>query len=96
MARLKQQDPDERLDYSINYATNNRLPSGDNIIDSDWIVPDGLTGDGESVSGRTATIFLSGGVINDEYKVVNRSTSAAGRTVEDYFILRIRESISVE
>jgi hypothetical protein len=96
MSRLKQQDPDERLDYTINYATNNRLPSGDNIIDSEWIVPDGLTGDSESVSGRSATIFLSGGEVGPEYKVINRSTSAAGRIVEDYFILRIRESTSVE
>jgi hypothetical protein len=95
MSRLKQQDPDERLDYTINYATNNRLPSGDNIIDSEWIVPDELTGDSESVSGRSATIFLTGGEAG-EYKIVNRSTSAAGRIVEDYFILRIRESISVE
>jgi len=94
MSRLKQQDPDEHLDYTINYATNNRLPSSDNIADSEWIVPDGLIGDSESVSGRTATIFLKGEL--GEYKVINRSTSAAGRIVEDYFILRIRESTSVE
>ena len=96
MSRLKEQDPDERLDYTINYATNNRLPSGDNIIDSEWTVPDGLTGDGDTVSGRTATIFLSGGEAGTEYKVINRSTSAAGRVVEDYFILRVRDSDSVE
>jgi hypothetical protein len=96
MSRLKQQDPDERLDYTINYATNNRLPSGDNIVNSQWTVPDELTGDAESVSGRTATIFLSGGEVGKEYKVINRSTSANGRIVEDYFLLLIRESISVE
>jgi hypothetical protein len=93
MARLKPQDPDERLDYSIDYSS--RLPTGDNIVSSEWTVPDGLTGDSESISGRSATIFLSGGEAG-QYKVFNRSTSAAGRVVEDYIIILIRDSDSVE
>jgi hypothetical protein len=94
MSRVKQQDPDEKLDYTINYA--DRLPTGDNIVTSDWEVPDDLTGSSESVSGQAVTTFITGGTAGSEYKLSNRSTSAAGRIVEDYILLLIRNSDSVQ
>lgn len=88
MPRQYTQDPDENLDYGIDYS--GRIPSGDSIIDSVWEVPDGLTGSDESVSDRTAIIFLTGGEDGVDYVVGNRSTTAAGRVVEDYITLQIR------
>jgi hypothetical protein len=88
MPRIHEKTPDENLDYAIDHS--GELPDADTIIDSAWDVPDGLTGSGESVSGQSAIIFLTGGVVGSDYTVTNVSTTDNGRVVEDYIVIQVR------
>lgn len=80
-------DPDEVLDYAIDWKS--RL-AGDAIVSSTWIVPDGLTQDQASVSGSRTTIWLSGGVVNQVYNVLNRITTVGGRTMDQTVPLTVK------
>ena len=70
-------DPDAVLDYQVNWAD---WLAGDTIATSTWIVPAGITQDSESETMTAATIWLSGGTLGASYELVNRITTAAGRT----------------
>lgn len=75
-------DPDEVLDYSINWAgEDNDGPAADDVIvTSTWDVPDGLTQDSEENTDTTTTIWLSGGTAGETYEVVNEIVTTGGRT----------------
>lgn len=80
-------DPDEVLDYVIEWK--GRL-AGDTIASSTWTVPEGLTQGLTSVSGTKATIWLSGGTIDQTYDVQNRITTVGGRTMDQTVPLTIK------
>ena len=71
--------PGEVLDFAIDWSTQ---LDGDEIVTSKWIVPSGLTKVRDSLHGAVATIWLSGGAINNRFTVLNRVTTTAGRTLE--------------
>ena len=79
-------DPDEVLDYRINWAP--RL-AGDTIASSIWIVPTGITEDDAENTTTTTTIWLSGGSLKTNYSLVNRITTAAGRTMDQTVTIRV-------
>lgn len=81
-------DPDEVLDYQINWSA--RL-AGDTIVTSDWIVPDTITQDSASKTSSTTTIWLSGGTLNERVELTNRITTAGGRTMDQSVRLRIKQ-----
>ena len=72
-------DPDETKDYVVDWTT--RL-SGDTIETSLWIAPDGIVIDSEENTTTETTIWLSGGTLGDVYELVNRVTTAGGRTLD--------------
>ncbi len=80
-------DPDEVLDYAIDWKA--RL-AGDTIASSTWTVPGGLTQDQASVSGSKAIIWLSGGTLDQAYSILNRITTAGGRTMDQTVTLSVR------
>lgn len=80
-------DPNAVLDYYFDWST---WLNGDTIATSTWIVPAGLTMASESETSTRTTIWLSAGIFPERYKVVNRITTAAGRT-EDRTLLVIME-----
>lgn len=80
-------DPDEVLDYVLDWS--DRL-DGDTILSSTWEVPTGITKDSDSATGDKATIWLSGGALGDNYTLVNRVTTAAGRTMDQSVKLKVR------
>lgn len=80
-------DPNAVLDYYFDWST---WLNGDTIATSTWIVPAGLTMTSESETSTRTTIWLSGGIFPERYKVVNRITTGAGRT-EDRTLLVIME-----
>lgn len=90
MARVHEQDPDEKLNYGIDYS--DRLPAGDNIATSVWTVPAALTASNQTISGQIASLWLTAGVAGSDYRISNKSTSVAGLIVEDYIVLQIRNS----
>lgn len=85
---IKTKDPDALVDYSVNWS---RWLDGDEIASSTWLVPAGLTNEGEDNTTTTATIWLSGGTIGTSYTVTNRITTVAGRTDDRSFTLTIAE-----
>lgn len=80
-------DPDEVLDYNIDWS--DRLVS-DTILTSTWVVPAGITEDSTENTTTTTTIWLSGGTLNTKYSLVNRITTAGGRTMDQTVTIRIK------
>jgi hypothetical protein len=84
-------DPDATLDYKRNWGPWLADADDDTIVTSTWIVPDGLTKDSESNDTTTATVWLSGGTAGLSYDVVNRITTAQGRTDDRTLIIMCRQ-----
>lgn len=80
-------DQDEVLDYQMNWLA--RL-DGDTIDTSTWVVPAGLVKDSDTFSGPVATVWLSGGTDGENYTLLNRITTAGGRTMDASVKLRVR------
>jgi len=81
-------DPNAVLDYSIDWP---RWLAGDQIAASEWIVASGLTKMAESKTATSTTVWLSGGTAGQSYIVTNRITTAAGRTEDRSFTIRVEE-----
>lgn len=83
-------DPDAVLDYQTDWT--GWLVDDDTIATSVWLVPSGLTKDSDSHTDTKATVWLSGGSNGTQVAVVNRITTAQGRTEDRTlnFIIRQR------
>jgi hypothetical protein len=77
VAPLYRKDPDETLDYGVDWSA---WLGGDLIQSSVWTAsPAGITL-GVSTNTATATaVWVSGGSVGSSYDVVNRITTLAGR-----------------
>jgi hypothetical protein len=73
-------DPDDILDYSIDWTR--LLDPGDTIASVTWIVPSGLTGGAELITGAITTVWLSGGTTGRTYDVTARVTTSGGRQID--------------
>lgn len=93
-------DPDADLDYAADWTA--WLLEDDTIETSEWIVPtvvdeddaplpDALVGHDETNTDTTATIWLSGGILGTAYDVINRITTAQGRTEDQTLHFNIRQ-----
>lgn len=69
-------DPDAVLDYQCDWAS---WLDDDIIVDSVWVVQDGMTKDSDAYTSTNATIWLSGGTAGVRYSVTNRITTSGGR-----------------
>lgn len=86
MSKVYPKDPDAVLDYKIDWSD---WLQNDTISTSIWIVPDGITEDSSTNTSTVTTIWLSSGVSSVKYKIVNRITTAAGRTEDRTFYVKI-------
>jgi hypothetical protein len=84
--RWSDKHPDDVLEYQVNWSA--RL-AGDTIATSSWTIPAGITGQAASNDDTAATIKISGGTLGDEYQVLNRITTAAGRTYDQTVLIAI-------
>jgi len=82
-------DPQAILDYSLDWGP---WLDGDTISTSNWVVASPLVIESgtESFDSTTTVLFISGGTAGQAYLVTNTITTAAGRTDERSFELRIR------
>lgn len=80
-------DPDSVLDYAVDWSD---WLGTDTIATSSWTVPTGITNDSDSNTTTVATVFLSGGTIGQRYDLVNRITTAAGRTADRTITIIVR------
>jgi len=60
-------DPSATKDYKIDWS--NWLVSGETIINMLWTVPSGITLEMQNATPSAAIIVLSGGTVNNNYKV---------------------------
>lgn len=80
-------DPDEDLDYTIDWSA--RLED-DVISTSDWLPVDGITTHSESNTDTATTIWLSGGTLGTSYEITNRIVTVGGRTMDQTVRLKIK------
>lgn len=84
-------DPDEVLDYQVDWSE--RL-GDDTIVTSAFTLEQaaGLTIDSQSNATKTATVWLSGGTNGDTGWLLNRITTAGGRTFDEVIQVAIVSS----
>lgn len=85
-------DPNEVLDYQVDWGTN-ILQAGETIITSVFLVESGdVTIDSDDVVGGLTTVWLSGGTDGTRCKITNRITTSDGRVYDRTRTLRIRST----
>lgn len=84
-------DPDEVVDYQGDWSDDMAAMEDDTIVASVWLISDpALIEDAATHTDTTTTIWLSGGVEGAKYSLVNRITTAGGRTLDQTFRLAIK------
>lgn len=83
-------DPASTLDYTVDWDGDDWLGT-DTIATSTWTVPSGLTQASSSNTTTTATVWLSGGVADQDYDVTNKIVTAGGRTDERTIRVQVRQ-----
>ena len=81
-------DPDATIDYGMDWTL---WLSGDTITSSSWTAAPGLEVDSSSHGDSETTVWLSGGVVGEEYKITNRIVTAGGRTDDRTILLSVDE-----
>ncbi len=89
MLGARYKDPDSTKDYTINWAA---WLGQDTIVSAVWTVPAGITKASESHTTTTATIWLSGGTIDQVYTLQCRITTVGGRTEDESFSIKVRSN----
>ena len=94
MSSWPPKDPDEVLDYTVNWRKpgNECLVAGETISASVVEVAEGsVVVDSTTDDGSVVTIWLSGGVVGEVCRIRNHITTSAGRKYDKTGVLRIRE-----
>lgn len=81
-------DPNEVLDFEVDWTA--RIGSTDTISTVTWTVPTGIAKEDESVSGKIAIVWLSGGTEGQSYNVGCRVVTTGGRTYDETIVLPVR------
>jgi len=81
-------DPNAYLDYAFDWLD---WLDGDIITSAGWAVDAGLTQVSATNTISTTTIWLSGGNVENTYKVKNSIITSAGRRDDRTFLVRIEE-----
>jgi hypothetical protein len=87
-------DPQAKLDYVIDFLSNGYLAPGETLVSAVFTVPAGLTKDDphpESNTTTTATVWLSGGTVGQEYAVVCHIVTSEDRTDERSINIRVED-----
>lgn len=88
-------DPDEVLDYQLDWADQERGPrleTGETLLTSTYTVPEGdvVIDSSSFVASGLTTVWLSGGTAGTPCIILNRVTTSEGRTYDQSVRLRIR------
>lgn len=86
-------DPDEILDYNVNWADVDMpvLAEGESILTYEFILEDGsVSFDSDSQADGICTVWISGGVTGEVNVITNRINTSSGRTYDQSVKLRIR------
>lgn len=81
-------DPDEVLDFEVDWTS--RIGASDTISEVTWTMPSGLTKTSQSVAGKVAIVWISGGTAGNSYNVGCRVVTNGGRTYDETIVLPVR------
>jgi hypothetical protein len=88
-------DPDEVVDYGINWAEDEAGNPGraadDPIASSTWTVPTGIVKNSDTFDDGSTTIWLSGGTAGQKYRLTNRIVTTGGRTYDQTVVLKVAD-----
>lgn len=90
MANTYVKDPSARLEYSVDWTDWLALVV-DTVSSFTWDVPVGLTNDGEAAAGGLATVWLTGGALGVDYRVVCTITTAGNRIDQRTVTIQVRD-----
>jgi hypothetical protein len=94
MLQWPTKDPDEVLDYQLDWAKagESRLEDGETLVDSDFSIVSGtvVIDSSDFAPSGLATVWLSGGAAGEKCIILNRVTTSADRTYDQSVTLRIR------
>lgn len=91
MANRFDKDPNAVLDYMVDWT---EWLDGDTIATSTWTVPAGITKDSDTDTDTTTTVWLSSGSLGNRYQLVNRITTAGGRTDDRSIFIDVKEPVA--
>lgn len=83
-------DPNATLDYTILWAEW-LAEVADTISVSTWLLDDGITEVTSTNTDTDATVWISGGTVNNSYNATNRIVTTNGRTDDRTITLKIRQ-----
>ena len=90
-----QKDPDETLDYTLDWSKYLQNLSNDTISSSTWTEDSGgISIDSDTNSTTKTTVFLSGGSDGEKYTLENLIVTSGGRTVKRAIVVEISELTS--
>lgn len=81
-------DPDAILDYTFDWEPY-LTPISDTISSVTWVVSSGITTSSPSHTTNTATVFVTGGVLDTTETLTCRIVTAGGRTDDRTISLKI-------
>lgn len=84
-------DPDDVLDYSIDFSAILEA-DGDTLSAISWTFPIGLTKDSQAEASGVALVWISGGTDGVRYQIGCRATTTGGRTYDRTAELTVREA----
>ena len=82
-------DPAAVLDYRLDWSP--WLAEGETITASTMTAATGISMDSQTHDATTATVWLSGGTLGQQYAVTNHITTSAGRQDERTFTVTLRD-----
>lgn len=96
MASWPAKDPDDILDYSLDWSEQMEIDTDtisayEVIIEQGTVEVDDSLGHGTSFDDTSTLVWLTGGTAGEECLVVNRITTAEGRQYDHTRKLRIKE-----
>lgn len=88
---LWRKDPDARLDWAFDWASDGWLDDGETISSYTVTAEAGITVDSDNEAAGIVTVWLSGGTVGVSYDVACRITTSDGRVDERTITIRVQD-----
>lgn len=88
MAAWPDKDPNDKLDYTVDWSA--ALTEADNIVASEWTVPEDFTATNISFDDTKTIVWLAGGIDGKKYTLTNKVTTFAGRVIERSILIKVK------
>jgi len=83
-----EKDPDATVDFTVDWTD---WLESDTLSTGTWVVPAGITNVSSQYTTVKDTVFLSGGTVNNTYAIINRISTAGGKTNDQTIYVLVKE-----